>query len=518
MEPQCNWCHNPAELVTIPKNNLDATVNYLCSACFKTTYFPGNFAVPCTCIQITQGRVKIDVDKLNSQCSEVVKGLSTYQARVMEEAESVRSRYEQVFSTLIQRLTETQAKVMAEVNESEATEVQHVNVVIKDVESLLDNLTLNRAIVYLVTYFYKEDKLDFPRFMEVPGELEGYEAALMVPVPIIKKDNIKNAEQSESGPRQDSPRRLEEDTMLIMPIDTRNILITDLSGSVPQRKMIPCRPDFPFRVDARWCLVNDHSYAYTGGLLSGKPVNQCDFIDTSRVNDDQEIKRAGSAKMILPRHRHALICNGNAVYAFGGHFDESPGDGSGIEGLPLVDGDWTGSRWTPKGEMEEVPDLTATVLRDWIYLAGSSRAIYKFDTTNDILKKVPISRILEIQTTPNSPIDVGSYETGRLTNPNFPLPRQSSNTLIFAWETQVMLLQHEFLYYFTPGSKQTNMYRKKVGLVKPWCSPFPAVVSGSKCYFIMESTESDLTPAGEVWSFDFIQKTVRLLDLKAKSK
>ena len=81
-----------------------------------------------------------------------------------------------------------------------------------------------------------------------------------------------------------------------------------------------------------------------------------------------------------------------------------------------------------------------------------------------------------------------------------------------------MLLQHKFLYYFTPGSLQTNMYRKKVGLVKPWCSPFPAVVSGSKCYFIMESTESDLTPAGEVWSFDFIQKTVNLLDLKAKSK
>jgi hypothetical protein len=225
--------------------------------------------------------------------------------------------------------------------------------------------------------------------------------------------------------------------------------------------------------------------------------------------------------MVLPRHRHALICYGSTVYAFGGHLDE-PIDrraGSGIECLQVEKGMASDGMWMRKGDMEEeVSDLTATTIRNCIYLAGNSRAIYKYDTYTDLLVKVRISRILDIRLNPNLPSAHGPIETGRIDNPDYPLPRQSSNTLIFAWEAQIMLLQHDYLYYFTPGSDQVDMSRKKLGVVKHWCSPFPVIVKESKCYFMLEPTENDFMPAGEVWTFDFIKKTVSSVDIKKKPR
>lgn len=524
-EPLCSACSNPAELVTLPDDNPDAFVNYLCSICFGNAAFPGSFAVPYTCVQSNKGKTERNLSELESRSSGLVRRLYLYQERVKNEAEMVRRRYEKAFNSVIQGLAEAQERVLADINESEATEVEHINAVIGDLKEILDKGSLNYEVAYLASYFNKENESDFPGFMAVSKDLEEYEAgALNVPVPVITKGNIKGAGgvvQQGNVLRQGTFRRLTEDTMLIMPIDTRNILITDFSASVPQHKLVPCRPRFNFRLHSRWCRVNDHAYAYTGGLYHGSPVNWCDLIDLSQVNTDQQITSTEGSPMVLARYRHALICYGNALYAFGGHLDELPElrSGRGIECLSLVNGEWIGAEWTQKGDMEEeVSDLTATALRNCIYLAGNSRAIYKFDIATNVLEKVLISRILDIRITPNpSPFD-GPIETGRITDPRYPLPRQSSNTLIFAWEAQIMLLQHEFLYYFTPGSLQVDMSRKKVGLVKPWCSPFPAVVKGSRCFFMLEPTESDLMPAGEVWSFDFIKKTVSLVDFKAKSR
>jgi hypothetical protein len=42
------------------------------------------------------------------------------------------------------------------------------------------------------------------------------------------------------------------------------------------------------------------------------------------------------------------------------------------------------------------------------------------------------------------------------------------------------------------------------------------VLKGSKCYFMLEPTETDLMPAGDVWVFDFIKKEVNLVSFDKK--
>jgi len=160
--------------------------------------------------------------------------------------------------------------------------------------------------------------------------------------------------------------------------------------------------------------------------------------------------------------------------------------------------------------MEEVSDLTATVIGGSIYLAGNSRSVCRYDTVTRICEAVRITFLLDLRFNAEA-------ETRRVTDQCCLLPRQSSNTLILAWESQIIVLQHDLVFHFTPGAGEVTMSKKKLDLAKPWCSPFPAVVKGSQSYFMLEPTDEDRMPSNQVWAFDFLTKTVSLAQIHQHS-
>ena len=503
----CNFCTQVnSEIVAFPALNPDLPIQFLCSACFAKIEIAGYAAYPVSCVSIRDNGVKPCQSELENRCRAIKTRLYEYQDRAKTEAAEVKLMYETVFARLVQELNSIQTRVIARIEEEEVLEVEHVNAIIADIREILDKGSIDRTTSYLISEFNTSNPVPMPIFMRTSEKLEEYiNTASKFPEPeIVTSRN--NGRSSGQEMRQGSMKRQAEERVVVMPIDTRNFLVTEVGEG--RRKMVACHTGFPYRTNARWCRAEENLYVYTGGRYHGSSVKWCDFMDTSRINDaDSFIIRQQGRDMLMPRRRHALICHDNTIYAFGGHlYDQNTmNPGCGIECLRLPHGNWNlgDQEWRFIGDMEEITDVTATTMRGYIYLAGNSRCIYKFDPGTYQMEKILIYRILDI----NSPVNIPA-ETGRVPDPSSPLPRQSSNTLIFAWETQLFLLQHDSLYYFSPSSDQATMVRKKLGLVQPWCSPFPVAIKETKGYFMLEAMETDLINPGEIWTFDFIRKNV----------
>lgn len=502
-ESLCSYCQvQPAEIATFASDT-SAGVSYICASCLHRAELQNCISVPCSCVQFTQERAAINPEELERRGHGLNTQLSEYQDRVKSEAQSVRNRYKEAFAQLNQVLRAAQDRVRTLIDECEATEVERVNALRGDLSQVLDCGSLRTDSAYLASLLNQYDGSPLPEFLTVPSHLEAYVSEVaQFPDPVLSPSHM-------SAPHSKT-YRLIEGNMLIMPIDKQNVVIVDFSGSNVLHKVYPCSTKVPYRAYGRWCRVSDTVYLYTGGRYRGEALKWCDFIHTNHLTDLQQVDRVQGRDMLLSRSRHALVCTGSRVYAFGGCWD-IPKDqrrGKGIECLSLESGDWAKANWEANGDLEEVSDLTATVIGSSIYLAGNSRSIYKYDTVSHTCAAVCITSLLDLRL---------NSETRRVADPVCPLPRQSSNTLILAWEAQIMVLQHDSVFHFTPGAGEVTMSKKKLGVAKPWCSPFPAVVKDSKCYFMLEPTDDDRMPSNQVWTFDFLKKTVNLAQIHQSS-
>lgn len=514
----CSQCSGQqAEIVAVPVDNSDNLVEYLCSPCFSSFPAEGYDAFPYHFIVDVEGRTVGDAQQMEGKCGELIVSLYEYQEQVRLEATVATKVYTDTFEKIFKDLKDIQDKVMAKLSENRATEIERANDVILDLRNVQQKVTLTPEVA---STWLNQDKSTNAHFVTYPDDIDQYiRTVLDFPEPKIEprmyKPQQTAEEQKETLQHRRTVQRLIEDNTLLMPIDTRNILLTEFTDALPERKMVPCKGGFPYRVNARWCRVDDDLYMYTGGLYKDAPVKWCDLIDTSAINSaDPNIVRIQAKDMGVARHRHAVICHDRTVYAFGGAWVDPAVDNKdrGIE-RTAGHGNWSTATWVPTGEMDDVPDLTVTILKGVIYLAGRGRSLFKFSTDSQKLERINLLRMRELQDQAQS----DPAESLPSVDERYPLPRQSSNSLIFAWEAQVFILQHDTVFCFSPGQVKVEIAKKKVGVVKSWCSPFPAVQKGSKCYFMLEATETDLMPAGEVWAFDFIKKEVGLVAFNKKS-
>lgn len=514
----CSECNGQlSEVVVLPGDNPDIQMEYLCSRCFSQYQGMGYSAFPYNFLSSDGENAIGNPHQMEEKCAGLIMFLYEYQEQVkLESAVAVRV-YTDTFEKIFKELRDIQDKVMAVLSESKVMEIERANDVILDLKTIQQNATLSPEVAYISTWL-NQDFVGNAHFIAYPEDIDQYvRMVLTFPEPKVASRIYKpeqSAQEQQETIQHRRTMRLIEDNSLIMPIDTRNFLVTEFTGSQPTRKMVPCSAGFPYRVNARWCRIDDSLYLYTGGLFRDAPVNWCDLIDTSAMNSaEPNIVRIQAQNMGVARHRHAVICHDRIVYAFGGTWIDPAVENTdrGIE-RTVAQGNWTTSSWVGIGEMENVSDLTATILKGIIYLAGSGRSLYKFDTFTQRLDKINILRMRDLlEVSPSDPTEPLLFVDSRQ-----PLPRQSSNSLIFAWESQVMILQHDTMFCFSPGQDKVEMAKKKVGVVKSWCSPFPAVLKGSKCYFMLEPTETDLMPAGDVWVFDFIKKEVNLVSFDKK--
>lgn len=515
----CSLCSGQqADIVVLPRDNPDIQIEYLCPPCFSQFQGTGYDAFPYRYIGADGGNTVGYSPQLEGKCEELIMSLYEYQEQIRLEATVAVKVYTDVFERIFKELKDLQDKVMASLGESKVTEIERANDVILDLKTIQERATLLPEVSYLSTWL-NQDFEGNPHFIAYPEDIEQYiRMVLSFPEPKITSRVYKPAdtveEQRETQQYRKTQHRLIEDSTLIMPIDTRNILVTEFRDLLPERKMVPCHAGFPYRVNARWCRIDEGLYLYTGGIYLDAPKNWCDLIDTSAIDStDPNIVRIQAQNMGVARHKHAVICHDKTVYAFGGAWiDSAANKARGIERNTGIGNNWSTSAWVAAGEMEDTPDLTATVLKNVIYLAGSGRSLYKFNTETQQLERINILRMRElIEQNPSDPTEPPAF-----IDPRYPLPRQASNSLIFAWESQVMILQHDTFFCFSPGQERVEIAKKKLGMVKSWCSPFPAVLKGSKCYFMLEPTETDLMPAGDVWVFDFIRKEVTLVAFDKK--
>ena len=505
-ESLCCYCQaHPAEIAAFPSDS-SPKVSSICTSCMHRAELQGCTFVPSSCVQFTQTQAELHPEELERRGHGLNTQLSAYQRQVKQEAQIVKSRYKEAFAQLNQTIKAAQDRVMTQIDESEATEVERVNAILGDLREVLDCGSLRTEFAYLAAHFNEYDGSPLPQFLTVSSHLDTYIREItQFPDPIVNQSHL-------SPPPQHATDHLIEGNRLIMPIDKQNVVIVDFSGPNILHKVYPCSTKVLYRAYGRWCPVSDSVYLYTGGRYRGESLKWCDFIYTNHVNDLHQVERVQGRDMLLPRARHALICTGNKVYVFGGCSD-TPKDQRNdreIECLALGSGDWAKAAWEANGAMEEVSDLTATVIGGSIYLAGNSRSVYRYDTVARICEAVRITFLLDLRFNAEA-------ETRRVTDQCCPLPRQSSNTLILAWESQIIVLQHDLVFHFTPGAGEVTMSKKKLDLAKPWCSPFPAVVKGSQSYFMLEPTDEDRMPSNQVWAFDFLTKTVSLAQIHPHS-
>ena len=515
--PMCSKCMTgQADLVILPDANPEIQIDYNCTECYSGFQAFGYQAFPYHFITVRDGFTVGNLDKLGEKCTQIIENLHKYKNQVQEESEIARSRYIDAFDLLFRNLQMLKDKVLADLRDGEATERERIDAVIQDVNSVRGQGWVGTEVAYLAGVMNRKEREGQPdRFVTYSEEeIRGYvEGVFSFPIPRMTPRTYRptsskpsNFDSGSLARHSTIVKRLIEDQMLLMPIDTHNVIIADFTGLLPQRRIISFKTPFPYRVHARWCRVDGEHYVYTGGLVKGEPVKWCDLMDTSQFNAPAPcITWSKALDMGVARHRHAVICHDRKVYAFGGVWQEPNVNNSqrAIE-QAVSDGNWTTAEWRPKGNMDNIQDVTATVLKNVIYLAGSCRYLYQYDIARSQFSKLTIQSIMDLDNLSPRTEEVVT-RTAELT-----LPRQSSKSLILAWESRIVVLQHGWMFSFTPGGERVEMRRKKVTTVKPWCSPFPAVVKESKSYFILEPTETELMPVGDVWMYDFINATVSL--------